>query len=91
MLTPSEILAPMGHRYITERLRALCVADVDPSLRAILNEAATVIVGRDAALDNVTAFKLLRHLVDHWDEFGPEHGLDEKMDEARGFVRRALA
>ena len=91
MRTPSEILAPMGHRYITERLRALCVSDTAPELRAVMNEAATVIEGRDRALDNVTAFKLLRRLVSHWDEFGHEHGLDEAMDEARGFINRALA
>ena len=90
MPTPSEILAPMGHRYITDRLRALCVADAVPELRAVLNEAATVIEGRDRALDGASAFRLLRSLVAHWDEFGHMHGLDDKMDEARGFIRRAI-
>ena len=78
-----------GHRYIVERLRNRCTPDVDPNLRAVMNEAATVIEGRDAALDNVTAFRLLKGIVAHWDEFGHEHGLDERMDAARGFVGRA--
>lgn len=26
---------------------------------------------------------MLRAIVDHWDEFGPEHGLDEVIDRAR--------
>ena len=90
MPTPSEILAPMGHRYITERLRALCVSGTAPELRAVMNEAATVIEGRDRALQGETAFRLLRGIVQHWDEFGNEHGLDERMDAARKFIRSAI-
>lgn len=79
-----------GHSYITVRLRNRCTPDTSPEFRALLNEAASVIEGRDQAIATETAFRLLRQIVAHWDEFGPEHGLDEKMDQARGFVRRAL-
>lgn len=77
-----------GHEYITVRLRTACTPSVDPTIRALLNEAATVIVGRDAALQQSAAFQLLKGVVAHWDEFGHEHGLDERMDAARSFVRR---
>lgn len=49
-----------------------------------------MIEGRDRALHDSSAFKILRRLVSHWDEFGHEHGMDEKMDEARRFVRSAI-
>jgi len=78
-----------GHKYITERLRNRCTPDVSPELRAVMNEAATVIDGRDAALRADRTFLLLQSLVRHWDEFGPEYGLDEKMDAARSHVNRA--
>ncbi len=80
-----------GHEYITQRLRAQCGAATPPELRALLNEAATVIAGRDEAIDGMTSFRLLKGIVAHWDEFGHEHGLDERMDAARRFIRRATA
>lgn len=76
-----------GHEYITVRLRNRCVPETPPETRALMNEAATVIEGRDRALHDSSAFKILRRLVSHWDEFGHEHGMDEKMDDARRFVR----
>ena len=82
----------MGHRYITDRLRAEAAKqDAHPNVRALLNEAAIVITGRDTALDGATAFRLLRGIVNHWDEFGAEHGLDERMDTARRMIATALA
>lgn len=76
-----------GHEYITERLRQKCVETTPPEIRALLNEAATVIEGRDAALGQGTAARLLRGLVAHWNEFGWEHGFDELMDAADRHVR----
>lgn len=80
-----------GHRYITERLRNRCTPETPPELRAVMNEAATVIEGRDRALDNTTAFSHLKQIVAHWNEFGHEHGLDERMEEADKFIRLATA
>lgn len=77
-----------GHEYITVRLRAACVPSTDPGVRALLNEAATVIVGRDAAIQQSAAFQMLKGIVSHWDEFGHGHGLDQRMDAARSFVQR---
>lgn len=63
---------------------------MDPNLRAVMNEAATVIAGRDDALRGNKTFLLLQSLVRHWDEFGHEFGLDERMDAARAHVNRAI-
>lgn len=81
-----------GHQYITDRLRAEAAKqDTHPALRSLMSEAATVITGRDTALDGATAFRLLRGIVRHWDEFGHQHGLDEKIDTARRLVDTASA
>jgi hypothetical protein len=76
-----------GHNYITVRLRAEATKqETHPAMRSLLNEAASVISGRDTALDGATAFRLLRGIVQHWDEFGHEHGLEDKMDTARRLI-----
>ncbi len=81
-----------GHEYITVRLRAeASKQETHPAMRALLSEAATVIGGRDTALDGATAFRLLKGIVNHWDEFGHEFGLDEKIDTARRLISVSTA
>ena len=82
-----------GHDYITDRLRAKCTPDTSPEIRALLNEAATVIEGRDRTLRGNTLHAALSGIVDHWWEFGEmmvnnhdDYGFDERIDAAAKLV-----
>ena len=78
-----------GYEYITVRLRAKCTQDTPPDIRALLNEAATVIEGRDRTLHGNALHTALSGIVSHWYEFGEmmvnnqtDYGFDERIDAA---------
>ena len=81
-----------GKVHITERLYNRMVDPAThPGIRSLLSEARSVIEGRDDALRFNGAFAALLTVVRHWDEFGPEHGFDEKMDAARKLLSNATS
>lgn len=61
-----------------------CGASITFWVRATSNEPAEA--ARRWNLRNASADRLLRALVNHWHEFGPEHGLDEMMDAAHRYL-----
>lgn len=80
--------------YITERLRQKCTPDTPPELRALMNEAAAVIEGRDRTLHGNALHSALSGIVSHWYEFGEmmvnnqdDYGFDERIDAAAKLVR----
>ena len=44
---------------------------------------AAPLAQRDAERDAERALRAFRAVIAHWDEFGPEHGFDESIDQAR--------
>ena len=84
-----------GHEYITIRLREKCTPDTPPGIRALLNEAATVIEGRDRSLQANALHTALSGIVSHWHEFGEmminnqtDYGMDERIDAADKLLRK---